>query len=133
MTFSNWDEIYPSKYLKADDLYGQSRTMTIRGVDTEEFNDRGSVVIKPVLSFLETTKQLSLNKTNKNVLVSAFGKDPQACLGKKVVLFPSTTLFNGRSTPCIRLSMPEGKGEPEKVKTAIPGSDSDLGTGDIPW
>ena len=116
-------EAYPSKYLKAADLGGQPKTVTIRhiekakvGMDQEE---------RYCMSLVGESKQLVLNKTNMSSLGQIF---PDANLedlpGKQVRLVVREVDFNGETHSAIRIAAakptidelfaakPENKGNP---------------------
>jgi hypothetical protein len=61
----SFDDLYPSRYLKASLFQGRPVTLTITDIDREELErDDGSTETKTVASFKETTKRMILNRTN---------------------------------------------------------------------
>lgn len=96
----NFDQMFPSKWLKASDLDGDSRAVQIKSIDTEKMNDGE---MKPVVYFKGSNKGLVLNVTNGRVLADLFGGDTDDWIGKPIVLGASTTDFQGRTVDCIRL------------------------------
>jgi hypothetical protein len=69
-------DLFPSKYLRAADLQGKPRVVTIEKVEHEVFKDDGADVIKAVLVFKEKgTRPVVINKTNFGTLVSITGED----------------------------------------------------------
>ena len=96
---TDWDELYPGRFLKAGELKGRQVTLKIAGVDLEKLmGDKGEQT-KGVISFEKTDKHLALNKTNGICLKEMFGKKVQEWVGKRVTLFPSQ--WNGED--CIRI------------------------------
>jgi hypothetical protein len=93
-------ELFPSKYLKAEDFAEGARTLKIKGVKIEEMNDGKE---KPAITFFDVDKILVLNKTNGNVLVSLFGDDTDSWCGKPIQVFATSTDFAGKMVDCIRL------------------------------
>lgn len=90
----DWDELYPGRFIKAGEFKGKKPTLTIRDVDTELLaGDDGKEKLKGVISFVETPKQLPLNKTNGICLKAMFGRKVQEWVGKRVTLFAGT--WNG--------------------------------------
>ena len=85
---ADWDDYFPSKYLKAEDFEeGEQHIVTIERFTSETFkNNKGENEVKPLAHFAEFDKALCLNKTNSNVLKKLFGT-PADCIGKQVVLF----------------------------------------------
>ena len=49
-------DLFPSKYLRAADLQGKPRTVTIERVTHETFKDDGEDVTKAVLHFSDSTR-----------------------------------------------------------------------------
>ena len=94
------NSLFPSNYLKAADLQGQPRRVTIAGCAPEPL---GQGETKPVLRFAGLPRGLVLNRTNAAVLAAAFGTETTAWVGQLVELYPDVTMFQGRATPCIRV------------------------------
>jgi hypothetical protein len=96
---TDWDEMYPGRFLKVGELKGKHVTLKIADVDLEELvGDKGAQT-KGVISFEKTPKKLALNKTNGICLREMFGRKLQEWVGKRVTLFPSQ--WNGED--CIRI------------------------------
>jgi len=71
-------ELFPSKYLRAADLQGKSRIVTIDHVEHEEFKDDGAVVKKTVIYFKRNgtnTQPMVCNKTNWKMIVAITGAE----------------------------------------------------------
>lgn len=135
---------FPSKFLKASDLDGAARTVTISHVKTEEVGQTKDR--KLVVYFKGKSKGLVLNKTNCNKIVSITGEgDTDDWKGRVIAIYPTETEFQGETVECIRVkaaktgsekikgmekraSEPEPEPEPERE----PGSD-DLSDEEIPW
>ncbi len=84
----DWDELYPGRFIKAGEFKGKKPTLTIKDVDMASLvSDDGTEKLKGVLSFVETPKQLPLNKTNGICLKAMFGRKVQEWIGKRVTLF----------------------------------------------
>jgi hypothetical protein len=99
----SFDQMFPSKYLKADDLEEGTMMVTISSLDQEQMRDGTT---KFVLSFVGQKKGLVLNKTNGKSLSKAFGKNSAAWIGMEVQLYPVAVDFQGESTTGIRLRLP---------------------------
>jgi hypothetical protein len=67
----NFNEIYPSKSLKAEDLNRRPRVFTISDVEVKDYKDGA----KLVLSFEETEKTFTLNKTNAMTIGGLYGEN----------------------------------------------------------
>jgi hypothetical protein len=96
---TDWDELYPGRFMKAGLITG-TPTYTIASIATEELvGDKGPQV-KGIISFVERdAKSLPLNKTNGICLRELFGRKVQEWVGKRVTLFASS--WNGE--PCLRI------------------------------
>jgi hypothetical protein len=87
---TNYDELYPGRFLKAGLLKGQKVTLTIKDVDLEHLEDNtGKPKAKAIISFAERPLELVACKTNGLCLKSMFGKELNNWIGKRVTLFPS--------------------------------------------
>ncbi len=92
------------KSLKASDLQGRRVPVTIDDVRLKKFDD-GS---KLVMTFRNSDKALMLNKTNANMIAEIAGsEDTDMWAGKRIVLVPAKTDFQGRRVDCIRVDYPE--------------------------
>ena len=113
-------QAFPSKFLKADDLQGTTRTVTMESVAMEEVAPGES---KPVLRFVGIPKGLVLNKVNTATIVSAFGKETTTWTGHNLMLFAQTVAFQGRMVPAIRVAAaPQAapEAQPAPVQQTIP-------------
>jgi len=99
----NINNVFPSKYLSAEDIAGQEYTVTIRNVSMEQFDDGDS---KAIVHFDELPKGLTLNKTNAKTISGLYGPETDAWGGQKVTLFTVWTEFGGKQTQGIRVRAP---------------------------
>lgn len=97
--------LFPSKYLRADDLQDHEVQCTIADVRVEDVSGDGTDD-KPVLYFEGKDKGLVLNKTNSMVIASSYGDDTDDWQGKPVVLYPTKTQYQGKLVPCLRVRIP---------------------------
>ena len=95
-------ELFPSRYLKADDLGTHDLEVEIREVKVEDVNGE----TKAVLYSTGSNKGLVLNKTNADVIAYTFGEDTDLWGGRKIVLFATRTQFQGKLVPCVRVRVP---------------------------
>jgi hypothetical protein len=96
---TDWDELYPGRFLKAGEFKGKKVTLTIAAVELDELEGDKGKKVKGVLSFEKTDKQLALNKTNGICLKEMFGRKVQDWVGHKVTLYAGQ--WNGDE--CIRV------------------------------
>jgi hypothetical protein len=85
---------------KAADLEGKELTHIIDHL-LEQVEMFGKTV--DILNFSDTHRQLQLNQTNAEFLISAFGDDPNAWRGKPVTLYSFEYEIKGEKKPGIRL------------------------------
>lgn len=105
-------DAFPSKYVKAGDLHGSEKIVTIKGVKTEEVG-RGRER-KLVVYFKGAEKGLVLNKTNATRIAKLVGsEDTDDWTGKQVKLFATETEFGGETVDCIRIKSASAKPEPQ--------------------
>jgi hypothetical protein len=99
----DFDDLYGGQYLAATDLK-QGVFAVIEKIESGVFARDGKTSRpKMVLHFRDAKKPVILNKTNAVTLASAYGKDFNAWIGKKVRVEPEKTPFGGKIVPCIRL------------------------------
>ena len=97
---SNFDQLYPGRFIKAGELNGKKVTLTIRDTDLEELQgEDGKPKAKAIVYFRETEKALVACKTNGLCLKAMFGPVLADWVGKRVTIFPD--IWNGE--PCIRV------------------------------
>jgi hypothetical protein len=96
----NFNEIYPSKSLKAEDLNRRPRVFTISDVEVKDYKDGA----KLVLSFEETEKTFTLNKTNAMTIGGLYGENYVKWIDCKVILRPDVTNYPTPNSPCIRVA-----------------------------
>lgn len=108
-----------SKYLRADQMYGQTQTFTIERVALEEVR-RGET--KPVVYLGEMSQGFVLNQTNTRAIAQAYSSETDNWIGDQITLVGTTTTFQGQTVPAIRVSVP----------TANPGPVTELEKGSAP-
>jgi len=118
-TMARKHEIFRSKYLKAADLDGRPRTVTIEAARTETLkNDRGEET-KTVLYFKGVRQALPLNLTNWDSVADVTSQDDSdGWPGHKVELYPTTTEMRGKTVDCIRIRAPAQRELPAKKPAA---------------
>jgi hypothetical protein len=119
------EEVFPSKYLKASDLGGKSRTLKIAEANMETLKTLdGRESTKVVLYFHDFKKLLPLNRTNFQMVQIVTGeKDSDDWHGHNIVVYPDQTSMGGKIVDCVRIKAPKGKSAP--VDMAEDGSPDD--------
>jgi hypothetical protein len=108
----NVNELFASKYVSTPDLKGSEVTVTIATLQIESLQNGNAVEKKGVLYFTGAEKGLVLNRCNCDTITAAYGPETDAWLGRPIVLFPASTSFQGRPTPCIRIRIPGQQMQP---------------------
>lgn len=108
------DEIYPSRWLKAEQIPNDGDLIvTIADVNAEALGTDKE--LKLVCVFRETDKQLALNVTNARTLEQLYGKDPNEWIGKRIALFATEVQFAGKMTLAVRVRMrPPAQPQPQQ-------------------
>ena len=118
---ANINNLFPSKWLKAQDLGGKEVTVTIANMVMEDVEQGKGP--QPVLHFHGKEKGLVLNKTNAMLIAHTYGPDTDAWVGKAVILHVEPVQFQGRVVDAIRC----------KASAAPATAEADDFNDEIPW
>jgi hypothetical protein len=101
---SNWDELFPGRFLKAGHL-SQPTEILIERVFTTEIDDKPAQVARFAPLRGITQREWGLNKTNGLVLKALFGEAVKRDWTGKRVVIKSSVVEHGREKgkPCIRV------------------------------
>ena len=103
------DDLFPSRYLKAADLKGQKRILTISKITSEEIGKDKKA--EPIIYFQKCKKGLVLNKTNAKRIAEVLGsKTLSDWPGKSVALYSKMVEFAGDLVPAIRIDAASSNG-----------------------
>jgi hypothetical protein len=120
------DDLFPSRFLKAADLKGQRRTLTMSKITSEEIGKEKKK--EPVVYFQKCSKGLVLNKTNAKKIAEVTGsRTIDSWPGKAVVLYPKMIEFQGEYVNAIRVDSPTSNGTAVADETAPPPAFDDEG------
>lgn len=110
----SYDQLFPSRFIKAGEFAGKPVTLTITGVELEDLEKEDNTTkTSPIVTFAETKRQWVLIKTNAQCLVAMWGPDTDGWIGHKVTLYPERDASGlSDSGLCIRV-----QGSPELTKT----------------
>ena len=111
----NFDQLYPSKFLRASDLGGAPLTVTIGGITRENVGGEP----KAIITFASGEKPFIANKTNGNTLCKLFGKETANWIGKQIVLVPTEVDFRGDMVEAIRIRAPRVAAQPAAAAAAM--------------
>ncbi|HLC04094.1 MAG TPA: hypothetical protein VJK02_13735 [Anaerolineales bacterium] len=103
-------EVYPSKYVKAEDLDGDA-DVVIKELVMEEFEDPQTKkrTQKPVLYFQNARKGLICNKTNAGLIARLYGDETDEWVGKHITLTVVDVEAFGDVVSAIRIKLPKGE------------------------
>lgn len=127
-------DIFPSKYIKADDLNGRDVAVAIDHADIEKLGDEA----KLVLYFKNKEKGMICNKTNFNRIAYLYGDETDDWPGKEIVLTSEFVEFQGKTVKGLRVRAPKRQTHistgrvPTKAESENPGSGVALDD-DIPF
>ena len=99
------DKMFPSRYIKGQDLQGRAMNVTITRIQPEKMrpNPQGPELDKFVLYVEEGKKGIVLSKTLASQIAQILGSDESDdWIGKKVTLFPAPMNIAGVHRVAIR-------------------------------
>ena len=111
----NFKDAFPGLYLKADDIEGVEPIVTISHIETEPIGPTKEMRL--VAHFQGKHKGLVLNLTNSNMIAQLTdSNDTDDWVGARIKLFATTTEYQGKTVPCIRVKSATPKPSKAKVK-----------------
>jgi hypothetical protein len=105
----NINDMYPSKYIKADDIMGQQVPVTVMSVNIEEIADKEH---KPVMRFVGKEKGMVLNKTNALTCSHVWGDDTVIWQGQRATLLAAPVMFQGKQVMGLQI-LPTAPQQPQ--------------------
>ena len=100
----DYDEMFPNRFLKSGLFAEKPISLTIKSVDTDELPaDDGTMKTKGIITFEETDKQLTLNRTNGETIKCMFGRKAVDWVGKRVTFASEIVKVKGQSVDGIRI------------------------------
>ena len=109
-------EVFPSNFIKAEDLQGRDVTVIISNAQIEKLGNDN----KLVMYFKGKDKGLVCNKTNAGRISYLYGDDTDDWIGKPIVLTSEFVEFQGKSVKAIRVKPPSMTSSPQANPTAAP-------------
>src|SRR5262249_6066216 len=116
-----YSDAFPSRYMRADDLQGTDRIVTIASVDFEDFTDPKTrrTETKPVARFREkAAKPLVFNRTNFKITSDLLGEDTDDWIGQQIILYVTRVESFGDMVEAIRVR--DRKSKPAAAPAAKP-------------
>jgi hypothetical protein len=102
-------EAFPSRYLAAEDIEDDDRTLTITDARAEVMGEGIKAQNKIILSFKEERKELVCNKTNANTISKIHGDDTDDWIGKQITLYATEVEYGGETMLGIRVRLKPAK------------------------
>ena len=100
-------DLFPAKWIKAEDLSSGPQTVAIRELVVEEIGQGKSRESKGVLYFHGRDKGLVLNVTNCRAIEDAYGVETDDWPGKSIELFSTKVPFKGDLVDGVRVRIPK--------------------------
>ena len=132
-TQADLDACYGSRFFSALDLGNRKIRTKTAGVRVEELQRPGGKTQKRlVLSLTTIDKEVVLNSTNKNAIVSVLGKNPADWIGAEIGLWTEPTMYAGKPTTGLRLRVLNKPAVPAP-KQAPAHTPAPTATAEPPW
>ena len=100
-------DLFPSNYVKANDLEDGPQTVAIRELGVEEIGQGKDRKAKPVLYFHDLDKGLVLNVTNTRTIEDAYGTETDDWINQSIELFSTKVDFKGDRVDAVRVRVPK--------------------------
>lgn len=92
------------KWLRCIHLQGREQIVTITSVERGEVEgEKGRKAKKPVLRFKEHPLPFAISKTDTKTIAALYGAKASGLVGKRIVLYPTTTKLGNDTVECIRV------------------------------
>ncbi len=111
-------DLFPSKWIKAEDLDSGPQTVAIRELVVEEIGQGKQREAKGVLYFHGRDKGLVLNVTNCRTIEDAYGAETDDWPGKSLELFSTKVPFKGDLVDGVRVRVPKEASADELLSAA---------------
>lgn len=95
------NDMFPSKFLKAEDIPAGGLTVEIAGVEQQQLDNERKFVV----AFHNHEKQLVLNKTNAKRIAHLHGDDTRQWIAQKIHLVSEAVDFRGDIVQAVRVSL----------------------------
>jgi hypothetical protein len=103
----SYDDLFPSRFLKAEMLTDEFNTFCIKDVYVAELETEDKKIErKAVIAFSDCKYELTLAKVNGEAIKAMFGRDVKNWIGKRVTLWSTNTIMpfpKKPNDPCVRV------------------------------
>jgi hypothetical protein len=101
---THWKSMIDRDFIYAFDLGGRDVVVTIAKVIAGELTGPGGrKAKKPVVYFEGKSRGLALNSTNAKTIAAMYGSYVEEWIGKRVTLYPTTTMMGAETVECVRI------------------------------
>lgn len=111
-------QLFPSRYLRADDIDGDTPVIIKELVFDKMKDEDGKEEEKPVLLFKGVEKGLVLNKTNAQRIEEQHGSETDDWMGKRISLTTESVTAFGKTQWAIRVK-PERPATGKGIKPVV--------------
>ena len=108
-------DIFPSKYLKADDLQNRDVPVVISNVEMENLGDDN----KLILHFKGKEKGMVCNRTHFDRIAFLYGDETDDWANRPITLTTEFTQFQGKTMKALRVKPPSGALAPKIEMRAV--------------
>jgi hypothetical protein len=100
------NQMFPSKWLRVDDLRGKSHVVKITRIASHKVGPREES--RWVMYFEGHSKGLILNKGNALAIAELYGDESDAWIGQEITIYPGQVKYKGQLVPsvCVRNPRP---------------------------
>ena len=107
------NDVFPSNFLKSEDLHGKAARVTIERVTLEKIGEDK----KPILHFVGKSKMMVCNKTNWGVLVNITGQeDSDHWGGWSIGIYSAKVAYQGKMVDGLRVDDRPGAAKPPHAR-----------------
>lgn len=93
---------FTNDFFRADNFDVKGVVLTIGSVEMDKVGSDDKMIVH----FIDTEKQLPLNKTNALDIAQLYGDDTDDWIGKQIRLYRDKVMFNNKRVDCMRVSAP---------------------------
>ena len=118
----SFDELFPNRFIQSSSFGDKIVKLTIKEVGVDEIQDGDNSENIAIIQFRETDKELSLNKTNAQLIAGMFGTNIDTWIGKQIYLHAipfSNPMFPGVKTATRVYGSPEIEKD-VKIQVVLP-------------
>lgn len=117
----NINKLFPSRFVKADDLGGKRVVLTIERVKVDRVRNEDGEREVAVVFFKGAKKGLLLNKTNAMAIAAMYTPETDNWTGQRILLYGARVSAFGKTVDAVRVdeppaAKPNGAGKPAQAE-----------------